>query len=190
MSFQLYFQTNSMFSSETIYDSVFLTLYNVAYTSLPVLFISLSEKIYPEDRLMKYEIYLKTSNEILNKLTKKIKNNNLSPSSNPPLYKENTGNKRLTWKYFVGWMLLGCYHSVVIYMSGYAMWINNCAILSTERTVDFQSFGTFMIHNVVVLVNLKLWMEAKYQTIWFILSCVGSILFFVASTVIYNLFIL
>jgi len=110
--------------------------------------------------------------------------------NNPPLYKDNTGNKRLTWKYFVGWMLLGCYHSVVIYMSGYAIWINNCAILSTERTVDFQSFGTFMIHNVVVLVNLKLWMEAKYQTIWFILSCIGSILFFVLSTVIYNLFIL
>lgn len=56
---QLYFQTNSMFSSETIYDSVFLTLYNVAYTSLPVLVISLSEKIYPEERLMKYEIYLR-----------------------------------------------------------------------------------------------------------------------------------
>lgn len=159
---QLYFQTNSMFSSETIYDSVFLTLYNVAYTSLPVLVISLSEKIYPEERLM----------------------------NNPPLYKENTGNKRLTWKYFVGWMLLGCYHSVVIYMSGYAMWINNCAILSTERTADFQMFGTFMIHNVVVLVNLKLWMEAKYQTIWFVLSCLGSIVFFVVSTVIYNLFIL
>lgn len=60
-----------MFSSETIYDSVFLTLYNVAYTSLPVLFISLSEKIYPEERLMKYEIYLKPQTKILNKLTKK-----------------------------------------------------------------------------------------------------------------------
>lgn len=141
---------------------------------------------------------LKRNIYILNKLLKTKKNehdynNNiqiLPPSSNPPLYKENTGNKRLTWKYFVGWMLLGCYHSVVIYMSGYAMWINNPAILSTERTADFQSFGTFMIHNVVVLVNFKLWMEAKYQTIWFILSIIGSILFFVTSTVIYNLFIL
>lgn len=63
-----------MFSSETIYDSMFLTLYNVVYTSLPVLFISLTEKIYPEERLMKYETFLtETLNKILNKLWKNKK---------------------------------------------------------------------------------------------------------------------
>lgn len=52
MMVQLLFQTNSMFSSTSIYDSLFLTLYNLAYTSLPVLFISLTEKVYPERHLM------------------------------------------------------------------------------------------------------------------------------------------
>lgn len=51
-SWQLFFQINSMFSSETVYDSLFLTMYNVVYTSLPVLFISLTEKVYPEDILL------------------------------------------------------------------------------------------------------------------------------------------
>lgn len=48
MAIQLYFQANSMFSSQTVYDSLFLTLYNVVYTALPVLFISLTDKCYPE----------------------------------------------------------------------------------------------------------------------------------------------
>lgn len=50
--FQLFFQMNSMFSTQTIYDSVFLTLYNVVYTALPVLFISLTEKVHAEEKLM------------------------------------------------------------------------------------------------------------------------------------------
>lgn len=108
--------------------------------------------------------------------------------SNPPLYKENEGNKRLTWKYFVGWLGLALYHSGVIYGTGYLVWTNNAAILPTPHTVNFFCFGTFMIHNVVVLVNLKLWLESKYQSYWFIVTVVGSILAFVVTTVIYNLF--
>lgn len=49
---QMLFQRNNMFSSTSIYDSLFLTLYNMAYTSLPVLFISLTEKKHTESTLM------------------------------------------------------------------------------------------------------------------------------------------
>lgn len=149
---------NSLFSSETLYDSLFLTMYNVLYTSLPVLFISLTEKAYTEQRLM----------------------------SHPPLYTENAGNKRLYWKNFIGWMSLGLYHATVIYMSGYIVWSTNAAILPTPFTVNFYCFGTFMIHNVVVVVNLKLWLVAKYQSIWFIFTVIGSIVVFVMTTLIYN----
>lgn len=51
---QFFFQIHSMFSSQSVYDSVFLTLYNVLYTSLPVLVMSLTEKPYKEETLMKY----------------------------------------------------------------------------------------------------------------------------------------
>lgn len=53
MGCQLFFQANSLFSSQSIYDSLFLTLYNVTYTTLPILFISITEKIHEEDKLMK-----------------------------------------------------------------------------------------------------------------------------------------
>lgn len=52
MMIQLFFQTSSMFSSQSIYDSLFLTLYNVVYTALPILFISLTEKVYGPRHLM------------------------------------------------------------------------------------------------------------------------------------------
>ncbi|GAB0097049.1 Phospholipid-transporting ATPase [Sergentomyia squamirostris] len=160
MMIQLYFQINSMFSSQSIYDSLFLTLYNVVYTALPILVISLTEKVYPMDRLM----------------------------NEPPLYTKNIRNKRLQWKYFCGWMLLAVYHSSVVYMSGFFMWNNNAAILTTPQTVNFYCYGTFMIHNVVILVNLKLWLMSVYQSYWFILSIWLSIVAFVVTTLIYNFF--
>lgn len=128
---------------------------------MPVLLLSLTEKLHTEKQLMR----------------------------EPPLYLENAGNRRFYWKYFVGWMSLAVYHSALIYLTAYAMWSTNAAMLPDPTTVNFYCFGTFLMHNVVVLVNLKLWLVAKYQSSWFIVSVVGSIVLFVLSTLIYNLFL-
>lgn len=50
---QVYFQANNRFSAETIYESVFLTFYNVLYTSWPILILSLTEKPHTETKLMR-----------------------------------------------------------------------------------------------------------------------------------------
>lgn len=152
-NFQVYFQANNQFSTESVYESVYMTLYNVLYTSFPILLLSITEKPYHEDQLMK----------------------------NPSLYRENAGNKRLTWKYFLAWITLSIYHSLAVYFAGYMMW-------STDniRTTDLASFGTFMIHNVVFVVTLKLWLIARYQTLIFTMTITGSVLAFMLSTVAYN----
>lgn len=106
----------------------------------------------------------------------------------PELYIKISKNKQLTWMYFVGWMLLGLYHGVLIYYFSWMIWWNNNAILYNSKTANFSCFGTFLIHNVVVIVNLKLWLEAVYQSYMFILTIWVSILGFVLTTVIYNLF--
>lgn len=49
---QLFFQSQNMFSSTSIFDSFFLTLYNMVYTALPILFISLTEKKHSERILL------------------------------------------------------------------------------------------------------------------------------------------
>lgn len=53
MGCQFYFQADSLFSTSSIFDSLFLTLYNVSYTTLPILFISITDKIHDEKELMR-----------------------------------------------------------------------------------------------------------------------------------------
>lgn len=103
----------------------------------------------------------------------------------PSLYQNNSGNKRLTWKYFFAWITLSVYHSIIVYFFGYMIWTGNSAILPSQYT-DLCSFGTFLIHNVVFIVTLKIWLIARNHTIIFILTILLSVLAFIASTVIYN----
>ncbi|XP_053687798.1 phospholipid-transporting ATPase IF isoform X2 [Sabethes cyaneus] len=161
MGIQFFFQIHSMFSSQSVYDSVFLTLYNVVYTSLPVLVLALTEKPYKDEVLMK----------------------------EPSLYQRVAGNKQYAWKYFIGWMFLALYHSTIIYVFCWAVWGTNPAIYAWwPATASFACFGTIAIHNVVVLANLKLLLEAIYKSYAFIASIWLSIFGFMGTTFIYNLF--
>ncbi|XP_065084623.1 phospholipid-transporting ATPase IF isoform X2 [Ochlerotatus camptorhynchus] len=161
MGIQFFFQIDSLFSSQSVYDSIFLTLYNVLYTSLPVYVLSLTEKPYREETLMK----------------------------EPSLYQKVAGNKQYAWKYFIGWMLLAVYHSLVVYLFSWAIWGNNPVIYATgPETVNFACFGTMTIHNVVVVANLKLLLEAIHKSFIFIASIWLSIFGFMGTTFIYNLF--
>lgn len=130
-----------------------MTLYNVMYTSMPILLLSIIEKPYQEEQLLK----------------------------TPSLYKENAGNKRITWKYFLAWITLAIYHSGVVYAFGYFIWTNN-----NMKTNDLDSFGAFMIHSVVFVVTIKLWLTARNQTIIFILAILGSVSAFMISTLAWN----
>lgn len=134
-----------------------MTLYNVLYTSMPVLLLSITEKPYHENQLLQ----------------------------NPPLYQENAGNVRLTWKYFIGWISLSIYHALVVYFVGYMVWRTNNIALN-----DLYSYGTFMIHSVVFVVTFRLWLMARYHTIVFTISILGSIFAFIASTMLYSNFTL
>ncbi|XP_035909215.1 probable phospholipid-transporting ATPase IF isoform X2 [Anopheles stephensi] len=160
MGVQLYFQIHSLFSNQSVYDSVFLTLYNVVYTAIPVLVLALTEKPYQEQTLLK----------------------------NPSLYQKVAGNKQYAWKYFIGWLVLGIYHFSIIYFFTYAVWGGNPALYSNwPATASFSCYGTVLIHNVVVLVNLKLLIETIYKSYIFIATVLLSIFAFMGTTFVYNL---
>uniref|UniRef100_A0A336LPY0 Phospholipid-transporting ATPase n=1 Tax=Culicoides sonorensis TaxID=179676 RepID=A0A336LPY0_CULSO len=158
MGILLYFQSDSMYSTQSIYDSLFLTLYNVIYTAVPVLVLALTDKTYSEKKLLE----------------------------NPILYLETIGNKKFKWSHFCEWMILGVFHSLIIYYLTYYLWLQDPILLSTEHPPPLYGFGTQLIHNVVVVVNLKLLLEAIYKTYIFILSVVLSILAFMLTTIAYN----
>lgn len=85
-------------------------------------------------------------------------------------------------------MFIGFYHSIIIYYFAWYVWRENSALLTGGQTVNFLCFGVFMVHNVVVLVNLKLLIEAIYKSYIFIATIWLSIFGFMATTFIYNLF--
>lgn len=85
--------------------------------------------------------------------------------------------------------MLAIYHSTIVYTFCWAIWGNNPAIYAWwPSTVNFACFGTIMIHNVVVLANLKLLLEAIYKSYIFIATILLSIFGFMGTTFIYNLF--
>ncbi|XP_065366183.1 phospholipid-transporting ATPase IF isoform X1 [Calliphora vicina] len=158
MGIMFLFQFHTLFSSSSVYDSLFLTLYNVIYTSLPIFFISLTEKPYTEETLMR----------------------------EPELYKKNTDNKQLHWPFFMGWTLNAVYHTLICFYFAFFVFSTNDVILNVGQTAEFSCFGTLLIQLVVIVGNLKLWLESKYLSYWYIVTIVGSILAFMITTVIYN----
>lgn len=106
----------------------------------------------------------------------------------PSLYQQIAGNKLFGWRYFNGWMFIGFFHSVIIYFFAWFVWTENSAVYAEGRTVNFLCFGLFMVHNVVVLVNIKLLIEAINKTYIFVATIWLSIFGFMGTTFIYNLF--
>jgi len=158
MAAQFAFQNISMYSTQSVYDSIFLTLYNVVYTSMPILVAALTEKSHTEEELL----------------------------SKPMLYLETVGNRKFKWHYFFTWLALGVLHSCVIYMFTFYLWKSNSALLTTPHTLPLFSFGCALIHNLVLVVNLKLLLKVSYKTHFLTISIVLSILMFVISTLVYN----
>ncbi|XP_035775367.1 probable phospholipid-transporting ATPase IF isoform X1 [Anopheles albimanus] len=160
MGIQLMFQVHSMFSTQSVFDSVFLTLYNVVYTAVPVLITAISEQPYPASTLMQ----------------------------RPELYQKVAGSKQYGWKAFLGWTLEGIYHFLVVFYFNYAIWYINAAIyVNWPGLSSFACFGTSLMTHIVILVNLKLLFATHYKTYLFISSVVLSILVYFLTTYIYNL---
>ncbi|XP_058063317.1 phospholipid-transporting ATPase IF-like [Anopheles bellator] len=154
---QLFFQIHSLFSNQSVYDILHQMLYNVIYTALPVLVLALTEKPHDEATLLK----------------------------NPHLYQEVAHKRRYSWNNFIGWMLLSIFHSAVIYFFVYAVWTINPAIYANwAPTTSFACYGTVLMITLVVVVNLKLLLEASHKTVVFIGSILLSIFGPMASSFI------
>ncbi|XP_049532124.1 phospholipid-transporting ATPase IF isoform X1 [Anopheles darlingi] len=160
MGIQLMFQIHSMFSTQSVFDSVFLTLYNVVYTAVPVLITAITEQPYPEETL----------------------------TQRPELYQKVAGNKQYGWQHFLAWTLQGIYHFLVIFYFNYAIWqINEAIYVNWPGLSSFACFGTSLMTHIVILVNLKLLFATHYKTYAFISTVTLSILVYFLTTYIYNL---
>lgn len=59
-------------------------------------------------------------------------------------------------------------------------------LLNIGQPAEFSCFGALLIEIVVVVVNLKLLLESKYLSFWYIATILGSIAAFIVTTIVYN----
>ncbi|XP_076656807.1 phospholipid-transporting ATPase IF [Halictus rubicundus] len=155
---QLLFGIHSGFSVQTFYDSMFLMLFNVIFTSVPIVFYGVLEQNYSADKLLRF----------------------------PYLYKMYRHNYLLTNKRILLWSVLGFWHAIVIYFMTQVFIDVNPVSLYNNTPVDQWVFSTFVLHLVTLVANLQVLLHSSYWTVPLVTIVLLSELAFIAFAMCYS----
>uniref|UniRef100_A0AAQ5XAQ3 Phospholipid-transporting ATPase n=1 Tax=Amphiprion ocellaris TaxID=80972 RepID=A0AAQ5XAQ3_AMPOC len=154
---QFLYQFFCGFSQQPLYDTAYLTLYNISFTSLPILLYSLIEQHINMDILKK----------------------------DPSLYRDIAKNSLLRWPSFIYWTVLGVYDAIVMFFGAYFLF-DNTTFTSNGQMFGNWTFGTLVFTVLVFTVTFKLALDTHYWTwinhfvIW------GSLIFFVVFSLLWG----
>uniref|UniRef100_A0A4W6EM78 Phospholipid-transporting ATPase n=1 Tax=Lates calcarifer TaxID=8187 RepID=A0A4W6EM78_LATCA len=154
---QFLYQFFCGFSQQPLYDTAYLTLYNISFTSLPILLYSLIEQHINMDILKK----------------------------DPSLYRDIAKNCLLRWPIFIYWTVLGVYDAIVMFFGAYFLF-DNTTFTSNGQMFGNWTFGTLVFTVLVFTVTFKLALDTHYWTwinhfvIW------GSLIFFVVFSLLWG----
>uniref|UniRef100_A0A8D0GU60 Phospholipid-transporting ATPase n=1 Tax=Sphenodon punctatus TaxID=8508 RepID=A0A8D0GU60_SPHPU len=154
---QFLYQFFCGFSQQTLYDTAYLTLYNISFTSLPILLYSLMEQHVSADILKR----------------------------DPSLYRDVAKNALLRWHVFIYWTFLGVFDAVVFFFGAYFLF-DNTTVTSNGQMFGNWTFGTLVFTVLVFTVTLKLALDTRYWTwinhfvIW------GSLLFYILFSLLWG----
>uniref|UniRef100_A0A669B480 Phospholipid-transporting ATPase n=1 Tax=Oreochromis niloticus TaxID=8128 RepID=A0A669B480_ORENI len=154
---QFLYQFFCGFSQQPLYDTAYLTLYNISFTSLPILLYSLMEQHINMDILKK----------------------------DPCLYRDIAKNSLLRWPTFIYWTILGVYDAIVMFFGAYFLF-DNTTFTSNGQMFGNWTFGTLVFTVLVFTVTFKLALDTHYWTwinhfiIW------GSLIFFVVFSLLWG----
>ncbi|KAJ8397923.1 hypothetical protein AAFF_G00432700 [Aldrovandia affinis] len=162
---QFLYQFYCGFSQQPLYDTAYLTLYNISFTSLPILLYSLIEQHISTDVLKR----------------------------DPFLYRDIAKNSLLRWRIFAYWTFLGVFDAMVFFFGAYFLFDNtsftsNGQLMTTNTQMMFGNwtFGTLVFTVLVFTVTLKLALDTHYWTwinhfvIW------GSLLFYIIFSLLWG----
>ncbi|XP_025051885.1 probable phospholipid-transporting ATPase IH isoform X4 [Alligator sinensis] len=162
---QFLYQFFCGFSQQPLYDTAYLTLYNISFTSLPILLYSLLEQHIGVDMLKR----------------------------EPTLYRDIAKNALLRWRVFIYWTFLGVFDAMVFFFGAYFLFENTSAssngqlmTANTHMMFGNWTFGTLVFTVLVFTVTLKLALDTRYWTwinhfvIW------GSLLFYIIFSLLWG----
>ncbi|KAJ1268163.1 hypothetical protein BS78_07G115800 [Paspalum vaginatum] len=154
-----WFEAHAMFSAQPAYNDWFISFYNVAFTSLPVIALGVFDK------------------DVSSRVCLEV----------PSLHQDGVNNVFFSWSRILSWMLNGMCCSIIIYFGSLNAVLVQ-AIRQDGRVAGFDILGVTMYTCVVWTVNCQLVLYISYFTwiqhfvIW------GSILIWYTFLVIYGLF--
>ncbi|XP_036908523.1 phospholipid-transporting ATPase IG isoform X3 [Sturnira hondurensis] len=147
---QFLYQFFCGFSQQPLYDAAYLTMYNICFTSLPILAYSLLEQHINIDTL----------------------------TSDPRLYMKISGNAMLQLGPFLYWTLLAAFEGTVFFFGTYLLF-QTSSLEENAKVYGNWTFGTIVFTVLVFTVTLKLALDTHFWTwinhfvIW------GSLAFYV-----------
>ncbi|XP_068781065.1 phospholipid-transporting ATPase ID [Struthio camelus] len=155
----------SGFSAQTVYDEWFITLYNLVYTSLPVLGMSLFDQDVDDRWSMLF----------------------------PQLYVPGQQNLYFNKIVFVNCMLHGIYSSLILFFIPYGAMYNTMRS-DGKAIADYQSFALMAQTCLLIVVSVQIGLDTAYWTvvnqffIWGSLSVYFAITFTMYSDGMYLIF--
>uniref|UniRef100_A0A667YQ07 ATPase phospholipid transporting 11C n=1 Tax=Myripristis murdjan TaxID=586833 RepID=A0A667YQ07_9TELE len=147
---QFLYQFFCGYSQQPLYDAAYLTMYNICFTSMPILAYSLLEQHICIEVLL----------------------------DNATLYREIAKNAMLRWRPFFYWTVLGVFHGLLFFF-GVRYLFSNPALQDNGQVFGNWSYGTIVFTVLVFTVTLKLALDTRHWTwinhfvIW------GSLAFYV-----------
>ncbi|CAH1795962.1 unnamed protein product [Owenia fusiformis] len=144
------------FSAQTLYDPYFISVYNLFYTSLPVLVLGIFDKDVDEHHSLRY----------------------------PKLYKPGHLDSFFNKKVFAISAAEGILSSVVLFFIPFGAYYNGMRADGLEL-VDHQSLGVTVAASLIVTVNLRCALDTAYWTGFNHFVILGSILFYFALTFVW-----
>ncbi|XP_076135922.1 phospholipid-transporting ATPase ID isoform X3 [Alosa pseudoharengus] len=153
------------FSAQTVYDQYFITLYNIVYTSLPVLAMGIFDQDVPEQRSLEY----------------------------PKLYEPGQLNLLFNKREFFICIAQGIYTSVVLFFVPYGT-LAHATQSTGEPLADYQTFAVTTATALVIVVSVQIALDTGYWTainhffVWGSLGSYFTILFIMHSSFLFSIF--
>ncbi|XP_028916122.1 phospholipid-transporting ATPase FetA-like [Ornithorhynchus anatinus] len=155
----------SGFSAQTVYDEWFITLYNLVYTSLPVLGMSLFDQDVNDYWSLRF----------------------------PELYEPGQHNLYFNKREFIKCMVHGIYSSLILFFVPFGTVFNS--VRSDGKTIsDYQSFALMAQTSLLMVVSVQIGLDTAYWTavnqffIWGSLAVYFAITFTMYSDGMYLIF--
>eukprot|EP00095_Tigriopus_kingsejongensis_P003263 snap_masked-scaffold69_size418775-processed-gene-3.10 protein:Tk03263 transcript:snap_masked-scaffold69_size418775-processed-gene-3.10-mRNA-1 annotation:"hypothetical protein DAPPUDRAFT_315465" len=129
-STQLFFAIFSNFSGQSLFESLFLFLYNTLYTYFPVAICAITEQNYSDEELLE----------------------------RPELYKTNEDNRLMKMKQLIWWVVLGFWHGIVAFYVPFWTW-NEFAHTGADINSfgAIVAWNAVLIVNFKLLLEAKHW---------------------------------